>query len=94
VGKAWLNAGVIGMPANDGTFDGWYLLIESAEGKLKASWHRLSYPAEQARAAMLKSGITGYADAITSGLWPSEDVLPDAEKAARGEELRLKPLVF
>jgi predicted phosphodiesterase len=24
-GKVWLNAGVIGMPANDGTPDGWYL---------------------------------------------------------------------
>lgn len=94
-GKAWLNAGVIGMPANDGTQDGWYLLIEPTGGKLQAHWHRLSYPAEQTRQAMHNVGLTtGYADAIVSGLWPSEDVLPDAEKVNRGKALALQPIIF
>jgi predicted phosphodiesterase len=93
-GKAWLNAGVIGMPANDGTSDGWYMLLEPIGSYLQATWHRLTYPAEQARAAMLDAGLIGYADAITDGFWPSEDVLPQAEKNARGKALILPPLLF
>jgi predicted phosphodiesterase len=94
-GKAWLNAGVIGMPANDGTQDGWYLLIEADGEQLKAHWHRLSYPAGLTRQTMLKAGLTsGYADTIISGLWPSEDVLPAAEKRNRGKTLNLPPIIF
>ena len=94
-GKVWLNAGVIGMPANDGTQDGWYLLIEPVGEKLQAHWHRLTYPAEQARQAMLKAGLaSGYADTIISGLWPSEDVLPDREKRNRGKALELPSIMF
>ena len=93
--KAWLNAGVIGLPANDGTRDGWYLLLESIGEKLQAHWHRLNYPAEQTQQAMLTSGLTsGYAETIISGLWPSEDVLPVAEKRNRGNALDLKPMMF
>ena len=94
-GKAWLNAGVIGMPANDGTQDGWYLMLEPTGGKLQAHWHRLNYPAEQTRQTMHNAGLTtGYADAVINGLWPSEDVLPDAEKVNRGKALDLPPLMF
>lgn len=94
-GKAWLNAGVIGMPANDGTREGWYLLIEPVEGQLKAHWHRLNYPADLTRQTMLNAGLTsGYADTIINGLWPSEDVLPAAEKRNRGKALNLQPIMF
>ncbi len=94
-GKAWLNAGVIGLPANDGTQDGWYLLIEAVGEQLKAHWHRLSYPAELTRKAMIEVGLTsGYAETILSGLWPSEDVLPVAEKRNRGKALNPQPIIF
>ena len=94
-GKAWLNAGVIGMPANDGTQDGWYLLLEPVGEKLQAQWHRLRYPAEQARQGMLEAGLAaGYADTLISGLWPSEDVLPVVEKGNRGKALDLPLLMF
>jgi hypothetical protein len=44
---------------------------------------------------MLKAGLTsGYADTIISGLWPSEDVLPAAEKKNRGKALHLPPIIF
>lgn len=94
-GRAWLNAGVIGLPANDGTPDGWYLLIESAGEQLQARWHRLSYAAEKTRQTMLDAGLlSGYADTLISGLWPSEDVLPAQEKSNRGKTLELLHLVF
>ncbi len=94
-GRLWLNAGVIGMPANDGTPDGWYMLLQPEADKLRASWHRLSYDAEAARQRMIAAGLkSGYAETLKSGLWPSEDVLPDTEKARRGQPLVLNPIVF
>jgi len=94
-GKAWLNAGVIGLPANDGTQDGWYLVIEEVAGSLQAVWHRLNYAAEQSRQKMLEAGLAmAYADTLINGLWPSEDVLPGEEKSRRGKALNPAPVVF
>ena len=94
-GRAWFNAGVIGLPANDGTADGWYLVIDHVDNMIKGEWHRLSYPAEQARQTMLDANlINGYADTLISGLWPSEDVLPVEEKKNRGNALEIEPLIF
>ncbi|MFC1779202.1 metallophosphoesterase family protein [Thermodesulfobacteriota bacterium] len=94
-GRAWLNAGVIGLPANDGTADGWYLVIDHVDHIIKCEWHRLSYPSEQTRQTMLDAGlVNGYADTLISGLWPSEDVLPVEEKKNRGKALEIEPLIF
>jgi len=92
--RAWLNAGVIGMPANDGTADGWYLLLTPVEGIIRCSWHRLHYAAVAAGRAMHEAGLTGYAEARTTGLWPSMDVLPAAERARRGVPIVLNALDF
>ena len=93
-GRHWLNSGVIGMPANDGSRDGWYLLLETTdEGGLKACWHRLAYEAEQAAQQMRLHGLdNGYAKALLSGVWPSNDVLPTPLKALQGQRLTLSPL--
>lgn len=90
---SWLNAGVIGMPANDGTPDGWYMLLQQSASGCRVTWHRLGYAAAQSAAEMQSAGLTaGYAETISSGLWPSEDVLPAAERSARGQALQLAPL--
>lgn len=74
-GVDWLNAGVIGMPPNDGTPQVRFALL--AEGR--AEIHRLSYDYEAAVAAMCAKGLTqGYHTALQTGYWPSEDVLPPA----------------
>jgi len=94
-GRAWLNAGVIGLPANDGTANGWYLVIDHVDNRIKCEWHRLSYPSEQTRQTMLDAGlVNGYADTLISGLWPSEDILPVEEKKNRGKALEIEPLIF
>ncbi len=91
--KYWLNAGVIGMPANDGTPDGWYMLLDSSNGSCRASWHRLTYPAAQTATEMHSAGLkSGYAETVLNGLWPSEDVLPELEKKQRGKALQPTPL--
>lgn len=69
----WINAGVIGMPPHDGRAQTRYAVI-SGQG---VTFHRLSYDAEGAAAAMEAGGLTqGYHTALRSGIWPNEDVLP------------------
>lgn len=66
----WINAGVIGMPPHDGRFETEFCILDGA-----ATLHRLSYDAAAARSAM-SGRATPYAEALTTGWWPSEDVLP------------------
>ena len=70
----WINAGVIGMPPHDGRAETEFCILDGA-----ATLHRLSYDAAGARAAM-SGRATPYAEALTTGWWPSEDVLPDRLK--------------
>lgn len=84
----WINAGVIGMPANDGTPDGWYALIERSDGSLHAGLHRLCFDHRAAAAAMRRAGhANGYARTMITGIWPSHDVLPEVERRATGQPL-------
>jgi len=81
----WINTGVVGLPANDGTPDGWYLLLELIGQRICATWHRLVYDYHKARLAMQNAGLnSGYSDALSSGLWPSLDTLPQYEKNRQG----------
>jgi predicted phosphodiesterase len=87
--KTWFNAGVIGMPANDGTADVWYGMIEPVEGGVKMTTHRLAYDHRAAAASMRRWAYAdGYATSLITGIWPSFDVLPATETAATGKKLR------
>jgi predicted phosphodiesterase len=89
----WFNPGVIGMPANDGTPDVWYGLIQGDGGRIVLSTHRLAYDHHVAAAAMRRYGhANGYARTLVTGLWPSLDVFPPAERAASGHRLRPRTL--
>lgn len=93
----WINAGVIGMPANDGTPLTWYVLLEPEQnsGNINVSWHRLSYDVSGAVEAMRDANlISPYMQALSDGLWPSMDVLPGAERERRGNPIRLEPIVI
>lgn len=92
--RAWLNTGAIGLPANDGTPDGWYLLLSPEDDHLRCSWQRLHYPADESVLAMQSAGlVNGYAEALRSGLWPSMDVLPTAEREIAGQPLVINDLI-
>ena len=83
--RLWFNPGVIGMPANDGTPDGWYGLITHDGTDVVLSTHRLAYDYAAAQRTTASAGhADGYARALSNGLWPSLDVLPQAERAATG----------
>ncbi len=79
-GIIWANAGVIGMPPNDGRPGTRYMMLQN--GQLE--FCTLSYDHAAAQAAMRAVGLTqGYDTALGSGYWPSEDVLPpDLRRAA------------
>jgi predicted phosphodiesterase len=92
---AWINAGAIGMPAHDGTPRAWFSLLTPRAGGLDVAFHALDYPHAEAAAAMRAAGLAeGYAAALETGLWPSEDVLPAAERAGRGQLLVPEGLVW
>lgn len=84
----WLNAGAIGMPANDGTRRVWYAVLQPARTGIAATLQPLDYDAEAAAAAMRAGDLpAAYADTLLSGLWPSLDILPSVERAAAGRAL-------
>ena len=72
-GVRWVNAGVIGMPPNNGRPQTQYATMEN--GQVQVHW--LHYDHEKAAHAMADCGLTqGYDRALLTGYWPSEDVLP------------------
>jgi predicted phosphodiesterase len=71
----WINPGVIGMPPHDGARQTRFAVLDAGEVVIE----ELTYDAEAAHAAMLRAGLAqGYHEALLSGHWPSEDVLPEA----------------
>lgn len=91
----WINAGAIGMPAHDGTPRVWFSLLTPRGEGLEVSFHALHYDHAGAAAAMRRARLAeGYAAALETGLWPSEDVLPQADRARRGVALQPTGLVW
>ena len=88
----WLNAGVIGMPANDGGSHGWYMLLQPRDQGIDLSWHRLDYDHVASRKTTIEAGMSAYGQALGDGLWPSIDILPEAEARQTGKPLILPPL--
>jgi predicted phosphodiesterase len=87
-GRLWHNAGVIGMPANDGTPRVWFSLLVPSNDGILVEHHALDYDHTTAAARMRQCGLPeGYAAAIETGLWPTCDVLPPTELATRGQRL-------
>lgn len=94
-GRLWHNAGVIGMPANDGTPRVWYSLLRPREHGLEITHRPLAYDHQSAAAKMRKAGLpAGYTDALSTGRWPSCDVLPAREKLHQGRPLRPNTAVW
>lgn len=93
--KAWLNAGVIGMPANDGQAVGWYLILTRTETTIKAQWLPLHYDVDNSIQRMNAYNMCpAYAQALNSGLWPSQDVLPESERAVSGVPIKPFELIW
>jgi predicted phosphodiesterase len=93
--RLWLNAGVVGMPANDGTPRGWYALLIPRVRAIRITFFPLAYDHAAAARTMAARGLPrDYAQALATGLWPSMDVLPPAERRARGRPLEPEDLIW
>jgi predicted phosphodiesterase len=87
-GKLWHNSGALGMPANDGTARVWFSVLSPRGDGIEIAHHALTYDHAAAAAKMRVRGYPAeYADCLASGLWPSCDILPARECAARGQPL-------
>ena len=84
----WLNAGVIGMPANDGTPRVWYLLLDDAEGTFSYSFESFTYDNALANRLMLEKHLPdAYAKTLLTGIWDNCEILPEIEKERQGVAL-------
>lgn len=91
-GKIWHNSGALGMPANDGTPRVWYSRWTRAPGGIRITHRALEYDFAAAQEAMLAAGLSEeYRAALQSGIWPSDDILPPAERAQQGKPLSPPP---
>ncbi|HEX6979569.1 MAG TPA: metallophosphoesterase family protein [Alphaproteobacteria bacterium] len=87
-GRLWHNAGAIGMPANDGTPRVWFSVLTPAAAGIMVTHHALNYDHATAAAKMNDRGYpAAYASCLGTGLWPSCDILPEPERAQRGQPL-------
>jgi hypothetical protein len=82
------HAGVIGMPANDGTPRAWFSVLTPNDDDIVIEHHALEYDYSSAAAKMREHGLPeGYAAALETGLWPSCDILPAEELKVRGQPI-------
>jgi len=87
-GRLWHNAGVVGMPAHDGTPRVWFSVLTPVDNGLRIEHGALAYDHASAAAAMVRAGLPAdYRDALTTGIWPSCDVLPYREIRESGVAL-------
>ena len=94
-GLLWHNAGVIGLPANDGTQRTWFSVLTPEATGIRIEHMALTSDADKAAAEMTREGLPAeYAQTLTSGLWDNCDILPDAETALQGQALSFAPLLW
>ncbi len=83
--RLWLNPGVIGMPANDGTPRVWFAMLDDAGGQLDYSFHALQYDYKEARRRMLAQPLPkSYALTLDNGLWDNTEIMPELEASWTG----------
>lgn len=84
-GKYWLNAGVIGMPANDGTARVWYMILDDVNGQFSFQFHNYEYESFEANQLMLENGLPfSYSETLLTGIWDNNEILPAEETALEG----------
>ncbi|MDN3666283.1 metallophosphoesterase family protein [Algibacter miyuki] len=90
--KLWINPGVIGMPANDGTPSVWYAILDDTNGTLNVEHHTLHYNHKLTNKLMLNGVLPEeYARTIITGIWDNTEILPNIESGLQGFGVNLTP---
>jgi len=95
-GRLWVNAGVIGLPANDGTTRVWYLIVNPKEdGSILFEHKSYEYDFGRTAKSIEKANLpTEYAATIRTGIWPNCDVLPEKETKEQGKRFNFQPIIY
>lgn len=87
-GYTWLNAGVIGMPANDGNTQTWYAILNDTDGNITSQLHTLNYDHKTAADLMHQNNLVpSYAQTLQTGIWDNMEILPDTEKTMQRQRI-------
>lgn len=90
----WINAGAIGLPANDGTDRVWCASVSEAGEAVEVRFIPLRYPHGTAAAEMEERGLpASYARSLSTGLWDNCEILPAEETGLQGRPLSPDALV-
>lgn len=81
----WINPGVIGMPANDGTPDVWYAILSQKNDAIVVNHFSMSYNHKLTSSLMQNSLLPQeYARTIITGIWDNTEILPPVESGLQG----------
>ena len=86
--KWWINPGVIGMPANDGSTDVWYAELRLNHGRITVSHCSFSYDHITANQLMTNNQLpSAYSKTLLNGIWDNCEILPTQETLAQGKAI-------
>ena len=86
----WINPGVIGMPANDGSPKVWYAILDNKNDALSFSHHSFHYNHKLTSDLMKENMLPKeYAQTIISGIWDNTEILPTHESSLQGIKIKL-----
>ncbi|QTE22120.1 metallophosphoesterase family protein [Polaribacter cellanae] len=88
--KLWLNAGVIGMPANDGNPTVWYVILDDSNNSFNFTHKTLAYNYKLA-SKLMQNGLLPeeYSRTIVTGIWDNTEILPPIETGLQGFGIQL-----
>jgi predicted phosphodiesterase len=86
----WLNPGVIGMPANDGSPKVWYAILEDSKESFKFTHRTLVYN-YRLTSKLMQNGLLPeeYSRTIITGVWDNTEILPPIETGLQGFGIQL-----
>ena len=86
--KTWINTGVIGMPANDGTPRVWYAILDDETGDFSFNHFSFEYDFHKTANLMRKYQLPSeYALTLETGIWDNCEILPEEEAALQGKAI-------
>jgi predicted phosphodiesterase len=84
----WINAGVIGMPPNDGTPRVWFVTLDNNGDEPEATFHSYTYNHQKASSLMIENNLpASYAATLATGLWDNCEILPEEETNLQGQAI-------
>ncbi|MEO7444672.1 MAG: hypothetical protein ABIT96_01250 [Ferruginibacter sp.] len=86
----WINAGALGMPANDGKTSLWFATLQAGNnGMPRTQFHALEYDFTNTAALMTDNGLPEtYALTLKTGIWDNCEILPEIEISQQGQEIQ------